>query len=58
MSIIKNNHNYTIQIIHGTNLHSFLLVLDFSVFTPNNLFTTKIKNLNEHVMENWTSIEI
>ena len=36
----------------------FLLVLDFSVFAANNLFATKIKNLNEHVTENWTSIEI
>jgi len=32
------------------------LVLDFSVFAPNNSLATKIKNLNEYVAENWTPI--
>ena len=27
-------------------------------FCPNNSFATKIKNLDGHVTENWTSIEI
>ena len=28
------------------------------VFTPNNSFATKIKNLDKHVAENWTPIKI
>ena len=35
-----------------------LISLDFSVFAPNNSLTTKIKNLDGHVVENWTLIEI
>ena len=29
-----------------------------SSFTPNNSLATKIKNLDEHMEENWTPIEI
>ena len=32
--------------------------LDFSVFVPNNLLATKIKNLVGHLAENWIPIEI
>ena len=34
------------------------MVLDSSVFAPNNSFATKIKNLDIHVVKNWTPIEI
>ena len=54
-----------IQIIHGISLHflnltflRYIMVLDFSVFTHNNSFITKIKNLDRHVVENWTLIKI
>jgi len=34
------------------------LILESLVFAPNNSFTTKIKNLDGHMVENWTLIEI
>ena len=34
------------------------MVLDSSISTPNNSLATKIKNLDGHVTENWTPIEI
>ena len=34
------------------------MVLDSLVFAPNNSLVTKIKNLDRHVVKNWTPIEI
>ena len=34
------------------------MILDFSVFAPNNSLATKIKILDGHVVENWISIKI
>ena len=34
------------------------MVLDFLVFAPSNSLVTKIKNLDRHVVKNWTPIEI
>ena len=34
------------------------MVLDSLVFAPNNSLVTKIKNLDRHMVKNWTPIEI
>ena len=34
------------------------MVLDTLVFAHNNSLVTKIKNLDRHVVKNWTTIEI
>ena len=52
MRTIKNIHNCMIQILHLINFRFF------NFFSPNNSLATKIKNLDGHVVENWTPIEI
>ena len=63
MVTIKNSYNYTVQIIYDIiyiyiYIYDLKFNLDSLVFAPNNLFTTKIKNLDGYVTENWTLIEI
>ena len=85
MDTIKNNHNYTVQIMYdisllffkpytskicngfSINIYIYLYIYIYDlvfnwfqtlVYASNNSLATKIKNLDGHVVENWTLIEI
>ena len=54
---------YIFKICNGFSLYVYIyiyikLILDSSVFVPNNLFTIKIKNLDGHVAKNGIPIKI
>ena len=52
---------YISKICNGFSFYIYIyiyMILDSSVFIPNNLLTIKIKNLDGHVAKNGTPIKI
>ena len=62
LTYIFLNHTFLKYVIVSHYIYMIYLIgfrlLDSLVFALNNLFATKIKNLNEHMAENWTPIKI